>query len=112
MYDVHISVSSRTHKHNSYQRTKHIGYVPYLYCVRVRQSVSVAVRAEADKGDRQSQQTQEKCNPWRILGYIISEVGHRVPETHHPVYVEYTCRKLPTDVSHFSYEGFQSFCPQ
>ena len=42
----------------------------------------VAVRAEADKGDSQSQQTQEKCNAWRILGYIISKVGHRLPESH------------------------------
>lgn len=56
---------------------------PYLCDVRVRQSVSVAVRAEVDEGDGESEQTEDKCHHWRILGYIISKVSHWLPETHH-----------------------------
>lgn len=44
--------------------------------------MSVAVRAEADEGDGQCQQTEEKCHPRRIMGYIISKVSDWVPDSH------------------------------
>lgn len=63
----------------------HTGSSPYRCCVRVRQSVGEGVRAEAGERDSQTQQAQEKCHPWRILGNIISKVGHRLPDTHHQI---------------------------
>lgn len=57
--------------------------VPVLCCVRVRQSVSVAIRADADERYSQSQKTQEKRHSWRILRYIISKIGQRLPVSHH-----------------------------
>lgn len=94
----------------------------YLGCVRIRQSVSVAVRAEADERDSQSQQTQEKCHHWRILGEIISKVGHRLQKTHNqtphsPVFVKrritsvtkvftafvYSTTKLPNNLKFQTY---------
>lgn len=81
----------------------------YLCCVRVRQRVCVAVGAEADEGDSHGQQTQEERNPRRIVGDVVSKVGHRLPETHfqtsHPASPE-----LQTQVIHFSSHNVHSSC--
>lgn len=65
----------------------------YLCCVRIRQGVSVAVRAETDERDRHSQQAQEKGHHWRVLGYIISKIGHWLPDSHHLSYINLGCNK-------------------
>lgn len=76
--------------------------------------MSVAVRAEADERDSQSQQTQEKCHHWRILGEIISKVGHRLQETHNqtphsPVFVKRKVTSVTKVFIAFDYSTFFSF---
>lgn len=55
--------------------------------------MSVAETAEVDERDGQSQQTQEKGHHWRIMGYIISEIGHWLPDSHDQSDINLRCSK-------------------
>lgn len=81
--------------------------VPVLCCVRVRQGVSGAVRSEADERDSQNQHTHEKRHHWRIVGYIISKIGHRLPDSHHQRHInlEFEQTSLITSPALIKYDG-------